>query len=162
MTAVAPERPSQQPTRHPVDVGFSRECPKLWTFAPAPSGSGKSFALATVEKMLSGGREQPPVPMLRNAASAALFLGNVEETPRGLWVHDGFGQFLNQVNKLQHMEETGGILLNACSGRPIERRTRAKSTRIEAHALSILGLSCGVRGSGRGRARGLSVPARIV
>ena len=124
-----------------VDVGFSLECPKLWTVVLAPSGAGKSFALATVEKMLSGGREQPPVPMLQNAASAAMFVDNVEETPRGLWVRDEFGQFLNQINELQHMEEIKDILLNAYSGRPIERRTRAKSTRIEAHALSILGLS---------------------
>lgn len=124
-----------------IDIGIGQESPKLWTLALAGSGSGKSFTVAIVQKFLADREGAPAVPMLENASSAAAFVDNVEQTPRGLWIRDEFGQFLSQINKIQHMEEIKDVLLRAYSGEPIERGTRAKRVRVDDHAISILGIT---------------------
>jgi hypothetical protein len=114
-----------------------------WTVVLAPSGSGKSFASSTVGRWLSDADGKPAVPHIMNASSAAKFVANIEDTPKGLWLRDEFGQFLSQVQNLQHMEEMKDILLRAYSGDVIERRTKETQIEVHDHALSILGITVG-------------------
>lgn len=124
-------------------LGGSLHSPRLWTVALAPSGSGKSFAMTTVGRWLSDADGKPAVPHLASAASAAQFVANVEQCPRGIWFRDEFGQFLSQVQSLQYMEEMKDILLRAYSGDPIERRTRGSQIEVRDHAITILGVTVG-------------------
>lgn len=123
------------------DLGGRLMAPLLWTVVLAPSGSGKSFASSTVGRWLTDHNNATVVPLLQNASSAAKFVANIENTPKGLWLRDEFGQFLSQVQNLQHMEEMKDILLRAYSGDAIERRTKAVEIEIKDHALSILGIT---------------------
>jgi hypothetical protein len=122
-------------------IGNQQCAPVLWTVALAPSGSGKTIAADTVDRWLSDACGESIVPMLANASSAAQFVVNIKDRPRGLWIRDEFGQFLSQVQNLQHMEEIKDILLRAYSGSPIERRTRELKIEIRDHALSLLGIT---------------------
>lgn len=122
-------------------VGDSFHPPKLWTVVLAPSGAGKTFTMDTIGRWLSDAEQNPTVPQLANASSAAQFVANVEQCPRGVWFRDEFGQFLGQIAKLQYMEEIKDVLLRAYSGGPIERKTRGSQIEVRDHALSILGVS---------------------
>ena len=125
------------------EMGGSLNAPRIWTVVLAPSGSGKSFASSTVARWLSDADNKPVVPYIMNASSAAKFVSNIEDTPKGLWLRDEFGQFLSQVQNLHHMEEMKDILLRAYSGDVIERRTKEAQIEIRDHALSILGITVG-------------------
>lgn len=116
---------------------------RLWTVVLAPSGTGKSFAMSTVGRWLSDADGNSVVPHLAGASSAAQFVVNIEECPKGIWFRDEFGQFLSQVQNLQYMEEIKDILLRAYSGDPIERMTRGSQLLIRDHALTILGVTVG-------------------
>ena len=124
-------------------LGGSVHSPRIWTVALAPSGSGKSFAMSTIARWLSDDDEQPVVPHLAGAASAAQFVANIEQCPRGLWFRDEFGQFLSQVQNLQYMEQIKDVLLRMYSGDPIEWKTRGGQIEIRDHALTILGVTVG-------------------
>jgi len=123
------------------ELGGRLNAPRLWTVVLAPSGSGKSFASSTVSRWLADQDGNSAVPHLQNASSAARFVANIKDTPRGLWLRDEFGQFLSQVQNLQHMEEMKDILLRAYSGDAIERRTKEVQIEILDHALTILGIT---------------------
>lgn len=125
------------------EMGGSLHAPRTWTVILAPSGSGKSFASSTVARWLSDADGKSAVPHLLNASSAAKFVANIEDTPKGLWLRDEFGQFLSQIQNLQHMEEMKDILLRAYSGDAIERRTKETQIEVQDHALSILGITVG-------------------
>jgi len=128
-------------SRATYEMGGSLHAPRLWTIALAPSGSGKTYATTTVSRWLSDADGKSAVPQLAGASSAAQFVANVEQCPRGLWFRDEFGQFMSQVQNLQYMEEIKDVLLRAYSGDPIERRTREVKIEIHDHALTILGVT---------------------
>ena len=130
-------------SRAQYEMGGSLHAPRLWTIALAPSGSGKTYATSTVSRWLSDVDGNSAVPQLAGASSAAQFVANVEQCPRGLWFRDEFGQFMSQVQNLQYMEEIKDVLLRAYSGDPIERRTREVKIEIRDHALTILGVTVG-------------------
>lgn len=125
------------------ELGGSLHKPRLWTIALAPSGSGKTYATTTVNRWLSDANGNDAVPHLSGASSAAQFVANVEQCPRGLWIRDEFGQFMSQVQNLPYMEEIKDVLLQAYSGDPIERKTRELNIEIRDHALTILGVTVG-------------------
>lgn len=125
------------------EMGGSLHPPRTWTIVLAPSCSGKSFASKTIRQWLSTPDGKPAVPHLSNASSAAKFVANIEDTPKGLWIRDEFGQLLSQIQNMQHMEEIKDILLRAYSGDAIERRTKDTQIEVVDHALSILGITVG-------------------
>lgn len=125
------------------EMGGTLQAPRLWTIALAPSGSGKTYATKTVGRWLSDADGKDAVPQLSSASSAARFVANVEQCPRGVWFRDEFGQFMGQVQNLQYMEEIKDILLRAYSGDPIERKTKEVQIEVRDHALSILGVTVG-------------------
>lgn len=125
------------------EMGGTLHAPRLWTIALAPSGSGKTYATSTVARWLSDADGKNAVPQLSGASSAAQFVANVEQCPRGMWFRDEFGQFISQVQNLQYMEEIKDVLLRAYSGDPIERKTREVKIEVRDHALTILGVTVG-------------------
>lgn len=125
------------------EMGGALHAPRLWTIALAPSGAGKSYATKTVSRWLSDADGKDAVPQLSGASSAARFVANVEQCPRGIWFRDEFGQFMGQVQNLQYMEEIKDILLRAYSGDPIERKTKEVQIEVRDHALTILGVTVG-------------------
>lgn len=125
------------------ELGGTLHAPRLWTIALAPSGSGKTYATTTVGRWLSDADGKSAVPQMSGAASAAQFVANIEQCPRGMWFRDEFGQFMSQVQNLQYMEEIKDILLRAYSGDPIERKTREVNIEVRDHALTILGVTVG-------------------
>ncbi|GHG36440.1 DUF3987 domain-containing protein [Paracoccus aerius] len=123
------------------EIGGSLQAPRLWIIALASSGSGKSYAIKTVGRWLSDASGNDAVPQLSGASSAAQFVANVAQCPRGIWFRDEFGQFMSQVQNLQYMEEIKDILLRAYSGDPIERKTKEVQIEVREHALTILGVT---------------------
>lgn len=125
------------------ELGGTLHAARLWTIALASSGSGKTYATTTVARWFTDANGKSAVPQLSSASSAAQFVANVEQCPRGMWFRDEFGQFMSQVQNLQYMEEIKDILLQAYSGDPIERRTREVKIEVRDHALTILGVTVG-------------------
>lgn len=125
------------------EMGGTLHAPRLWTIALAPSGSGKTYATATIARWLSNADGKNAVPQLSGASSAAQFVSNVEQCPRGMWFRDEFGQFMSQIQNLQYMEEIKDVLLCAYSGAPIERNTKEVKIEVRDHALTILGVTVG-------------------
>ncbi|MFD0910300.1 DUF3987 domain-containing protein [Ruegeria arenilitoris] len=125
------------------EISGSLYAPKLWTVVLAASGSGKTFATDKVESWLTDADGKPVVPALQSASSAAQFVANIQQVPKGLMVRDEFGQFLNQIQHLRHMEEIKDILLQAFSGGDITRMTKEAQIIIQDHAFSILGITVG-------------------
>ena len=123
------------------ELGGSLQAPKLWIVALAASGSGKTYATDKVSKWLTDASGSSVVPALLSASSAAKFAANINATPHGLMVRDEFGQFLNQIQTLSHMEEIKDILLQAFSGASIIRMTKETQICITDHAFSILGIT---------------------
>lgn len=123
------------------EMGGALHAPRIWTVVLAPSGSGKTFASTTVARWLLREDGYCVVPQVINAASAAKFVENIEDTPKGLWLRDEFGQFLSQIQSLPHMEQMKDILLRAYSGEAIEHSTKGSQIRISDHAISILGIT---------------------
>lgn len=124
--------------------GNSLHAPKLWTVVLADSGAGKTFTTDTISRWLKDPKtNQSPVPMFENANSAAKFVESLEETPKGLYIRDEFGQFLKQIQTMNHMEEIKDILLQMFSGQIVSRITMKRKIVISDHALSILGVTVG-------------------
>ena len=123
------------------EIGGVEHPAKLWSVVLAPSGSGKTFASDTVARWLSDASGDPVAPHIANASSAAQFVANIQATPRGLFLRDEFGQFLSQIQNLQHMEEIKDILLRAYSGGTIDRLTKGAQIVIKDHAITVLGIT---------------------
>ncbi|SHK16462.1 Protein of unknown function [Ruegeria lacuscaerulensis ITI-1157] len=125
------------------EISGSLYSTKLWTVVLAASGSGKTFATDMVGSWLTDADGKPVVPALQPASSAAQFVVNIQQVPKGLMVRDEFGQFLNQIQHLRHMEEIKDVLLQAYSGGAITRMTKEAQIVIQDHAFSILGINVG-------------------
>lgn len=125
------------------EISGTLYAPKLWSVVLAASGSGKTFATDKVGSWLTDAGGNSVVPALQSASSAAQFVANIQQVPKGLMVRDEFGQFLNQIQHLRHMEEIKDILLQAFSGGAILRMTKEAQIIIMDHAFSILGVTVG-------------------
>ena len=125
------------------ELSGSLYAPKLWTVALAASGSGKTFATDKIASWFTDAKGEPVVPALSSASSAAQFIANIQNVPKGLMIRDEFGQFLNQIQNQRHMEEIKDILLLAFSGEAISRMTKEAQIIILDHAFSILGVTVG-------------------
>ena len=109
----------------------------------ASSCAWAGFAANKIKEWMAQAVGGQVVPEIASASSAAKFVDCIQAVPKGLLLRDEFGQFLNQIQNLQYMEEIKDILLRAYSNDPIERLTKETQITIRDHAISILGITVG-------------------
>jgi uncharacterized protein YlxP (DUF503 family) len=118
-----------------VLFGGANVRPDLWTILLASSGSGKTFASTAIQKMSGFDSDFP------EAASSAAFVEALSKNNRGVWVRDEIGQFIKNIESIQHLAEMKDYLLRVADGKRIERSTKKERIVIDDPSLVILGLT---------------------
>lgn len=111
--------------------------PEIWTIILAKSSAGKTW---TERKLGAGLNDIVPV-ITTGAASAARWLQEFEQTPRGLWIRDEFYQLLKNIEMPGPLADLKDYLLRIYDNATIQRATKRDSIVVEHPVLSILGFT---------------------
>lgn len=116
---------------HKMDADF-------WTVVLAGSGGGKTWT----EKTIRGGLGGEVAVIDSGAASAAKWLDELAENPRGLWIRDEFFQLLKSMDRDgSPLAELKDYLLRVYDNTDITRSTKKGEVVVEHPVLSILGFT---------------------
>ena len=111
--------------------------PEIWTIILAGSGAGKTWTEKHIRKGLAG-----TVPIIDSgAASAAKWLEELEQKPRGLWIRDEFYQLLKNIESPGPLADLKDYLLRVYDNTDLTRTTKKGSINVEHPVLSILGFT---------------------
>ena len=115
--------------------------PQLFLTTLAPSSSAKTTVGTFIKRWIAQSIDKSPVPLLGQPGSAAKFIEDLQHTPRGLWIRDEFGKFLQSIDTQPHQQEMKDHLLNAYSNERLEKRTLKGDIVVDDYAFAFLGLT---------------------
>lgn len=123
-----------------LDVKGAKIKPDIWTIVLAGSGAGKTFAFNRMYKMAV-----EPLQLKEQfgeVASAAKYVEEMMEKNKSLWFADEFAQTLGQIEqKGSPLAQLKEYMLKTYDGDKLERKTKEKTLRVDAPALTVLALN---------------------
>lgn len=121
-----------------IEFAGNRMDADFWTIVLASSGGGKTWT----EKCIRTGLEGTVPTISSGAASAAKWLDELAQTPRGLWIRDEFYQLLKTIETNgSPLAELKDYLLRVYDNAEISRTTKKDTITVEHPVLSILGFT---------------------